>query len=149
MEKVDEGAYEKLIIAGKWDDGAQVPASTDKIEIINKFLSTDEIREVIGRADVMVLPYREASQSGVASLALNYQKPSVVTEVGAFREQFTDKSALFVPPCDPGRLADALMRLCGDLTLRRKMADAMGQERGKFEWAYIAHKLETYIQSHS
>ena len=148
MQKVPWDVYSKLIIAGKWDGNASVPVSSEKIEIVDKFLSTDEILPVIEKSDVMLFPYTEASQSGVATLALNYQKPSVVTEVGAFREQFTERSAVFVQPNDAGQLAEAIERVCRDLELRRRMADELGKERKKFEWDHIAHKLEAYIQSH-
>lgn len=145
IHHVSPDCYLKLIIAGRWDNNMEVVSSTDKIEIVNKYLSNDEILSYIEISDIMVFPYHEATQSGVATLAINYLKPSIVTNVGALNEQFTDKSAVFIQPDNPVLLANAIHELCENLTKREEMVEAIKQERNKFEWSSIAKDLEMYI----
>lgn len=144
LQMVPEDCYKKLIIAGRWASNMQVPKRTEKIEIINKHLTNDEILKYIRQSDVMVFPYKEATQSGVATLALNYLKPSIATSVGAFREQFTDQSAVFVEPQDSTALANAIETICKDRNLRIQMVDAIIKEKEKFQWTAIAKNLAEY-----
>ena len=149
MQSVPEDCYSKLVIAGRWEDNLNVIDTTDKIHVINKFLTTDEILNYIDQSDVMLFPYNEASQSGVATLALNYLKPSIVTEVGAFKEQFTAQSAIFIPPHNPNIFAQAIIELCNDITKRVAMVEAIKREKYNFNWEKISNDLFTYISQES
>ena len=145
MRLVPSDCYSKLIIAGRWEKNIDIVPSTEKIEIKNKYLSYEEILTTIESCDIMVFPYREATQSGVATLALNYLKPSIVTTVGAFKEQFTERSAVFVEPDNPAEFARSITELCYDLARRNIMVESIKKEKSQFEWQSIAERLETYI----
>lgn len=145
MRLVPSECYSKLIIAGRWENNINIIPSTEKVEIINKYLSYEEILYYLESNDIMVFPYREATQSGVATLALNYLKPSIVTNVGAFKEQFTDYSAVFIEPDNPTELARAITDLCHDLARRNIMIESIKKEKSQFEWQSIAEDLERYI----
>ncbi len=78
-----------------------------------------DVGRYFAAADVLVMPYRHISQSGVLYLALSLGVPVVATRVGALPEMLRDgDSALLVPPESPGDLARALIRLLGDAGLR-------------------------------
>lgn len=57
------------------------------IEIINKWLSDEEVIELLNSHDFVVLPYLDATQSGVIPLAFSNQRTVIATEVGALAEQ--------------------------------------------------------------
>ena len=138
--------YEKLIIAGKWEYA--VPDISDRrIEIVDKWLSEDEIVDFISKADIMLFPYIEATQSGVATLAINYLKPVVAFNVGAFKEQFDNTSALLIDTVDAESFADGITRLCVDEGMRVSMKSAMRKLREKYSWDCIASDLIEYINS--
>ena len=145
MRLVPSDCYSKLIIAGRWEKNIDIVPSTEKIEIKNKYLSYEEILTTIESCDIMVFPYREATQSGVATLALNYLKPSIVTTVGAFKEQFTERSAVFVEPDNPAEFARSITELCYDLAQRNIMVESIKKEKSQFEWQSIAEDLKRYI----
>lgn len=147
MQKVSSNCYSQLIIAGRWEDNMDVAPSSDNIVIVNKYLSSNEILHYLEYCDLMVFPYREATQSGVATLALNYLKPSIVTSVGGFKEQFTDNSAVFIKPNDPVVLSNAITSLSTDINKRELMVESIRQEKERFEWAAIASDLYQYIVS--
>ncbi|MCS6940794.1 MAG: glycosyltransferase, partial [Roseiflexus sp.] len=61
--------------------------------------------------DAVVLPYLEATQSGVAQLAIGFEKPMIATSVGGMPETIRDgETGLIVPPGDSAALADAIVR---------------------------------------
>ncbi|NNE27828.1 MAG: glycosyltransferase family 4 protein [Saprospiraceae bacterium] len=68
------------------------------IRIIDDWLSNDRIQELLLEHHVMVLPYLEASQSGVLALGIAAGMPMVVTRVGGLTEQVTPDAVLFSNP---------------------------------------------------
>lgn len=81
--------FNKLIIAGKSSYSYTIPDSIkDKIEVIDRFLSKDEIAKLFNQSQILIMPYIEASQSGVASIAIANAMPTICTNVGGLKEQF-------------------------------------------------------------
>lgn len=144
IAKVPENLYDKLIIAGKWNYRNTTEYNHDKVKIIDKWLSDNEILHYIAESDVMVFPYTEASQSGVATLAINYLKPSIVTEVGALSEQFNDKAAFFIRP-DSEDLAKAIIYLSEHLTNLNTMKEELKKLKAIYSWENIASKLSDFL----
>lgn len=107
----------RLVIAG---EGATEPVTVPNIEMSNRFISDAELPGFFQRAHVVALPYRAASQSGVAQMAFAFGKPVVSTRVGALPEiVHDDENGLLVPPGDAGALAGAIERLA-DASLRAR-----------------------------
>ena len=82
------------------------------VAVENRWVPEDEIAGVIAWADVLVLPYREASQSGAAAVAIAAGRWIIATRVGGLVEQLSDERlAVF---CDPeaAGLAAAMRGVC-------------------------------------
>ncbi len=92
------------------------------------------------RADLVVLPYRAADQSGVLFTALALGRPLVVTDVGGFRETVEAAGCgVVVPPRDPGAIAEALATLLADPGECRRLGEAARMAAdGPYSWARIA-----------
>lgn len=144
MRKVPDNLYDKLIIAGKWSYINKSEYNHDKIEIIDKFLSQEEILHYISLSDVMIFPYIEATQSGVVTLAINYLRPSISTEVGALKEQFSDEVTIFVKP-DVDELSEAIKYLLQHPELLEKMKYSLLKLRESYSWEKIAKDLNYKI----
>lgn len=81
----------------------------DRLVILDRFLATAEVGCCFGAADVVVLPYWSASQSGVAPLAMAYGRAVVASAVGGIPALVhAGETGLLVPPRDPAALATAL-----------------------------------------
>jgi glycosyltransferase involved in cell wall biosynthesis len=110
-------------------------ASADRLraleaEVINRWLSDDEIAAVLGRYDVMVLPHVEASQSGVAATAFGAGLPVVCTPVGGLPEQVLDGvTGLVARRADGPALADAILRLARDPQLYHAISSTVVETR--------------------
>lgn len=85
-----------------------------------RYIPTAEIAWYFRRADFIVLPYRAASQSGVAHLALTFGRALIVSDAGSLPEVI-DGNGLVVAAGDVGGLAQALQRLAWDKRLRAQM----------------------------
>ncbi len=69
------------------------------VKVENRWVQEDEIASIIEWADAIILPYQEASQSGVLAIALAFGKPVLITKVGGLVEQCGHKDLVFL--CDP------------------------------------------------
>ena len=78
----------------------------------NRWIAEDEIAPIIAWADILVLPYREASQSGAAAAAIAAGRWVIATNVGGLLEQLSDEKRAILCPPDATSLAAAIRGLC-------------------------------------
>lgn len=125
------------------------PALADKrVRVLHRHIAEEELPPLFAAASMVVLPYLEASQSGVGSLAKGYGRPLVASAVGGLPELLSDGSGVLVPPADATVLADAVDRLLGDQSELERMATAglrtLQEQAG---WpAVAAATLEAYAR---
>jgi glycosyltransferase involved in cell wall biosynthesis len=105
----------RFVIAGEGEDFGRYRAmmhDASRFEVINEYVSARRRAELFAQAAVVVLPYIEASQSGVVPLASAFEKPVVASAVGGLPEAVEhDRTGLLVPPGDHRAIADAVVRL--------------------------------------
>ncbi len=128
----------RVTIAGTGDDMPRCRALITKpelFEIHDSYVPDDESALLMQRADVLVLPYIEASQSGVTAVSTAFGKPVVATDVGDFREAILgDKPyGLIVPPCDSNALANAIATLYANPAQR----EALGKAAYAVAWGNV------------
>lgn len=128
----------RFVIAGRGEDFARYRAmmrDPDRFTVINEFVSSERRAQLFAEAAVVVLPYVEASQSGVIPIAYAHEKPVVATSVGGLPEAVEDgRTGFVVPPRDERALADAVVQLLEDRRLRRAMG-AAGRRKLEDEWS--------------
>jgi glycosyltransferase involved in cell wall biosynthesis len=110
----------------------------------NEFVPYDEIQALFEEARVVVLPYTEATQSAVLSLAYAFEKPVVVTNVGGLPEMVRHgRSGFVVEPGDVDGLSAAVIRILKDEALRERMkAEIREMKQTTLSWASIARDTE-------
>jgi glycosyltransferase involved in cell wall biosynthesis len=118
----------KIVIAGQGEDFQRyerMMVDPDRFVVHNRYVSDDERGTLFQQASVVVLPYVEATQSGVVPVAYTHGKPVVATHTGGLPEAIQDgETGLLVPPRDERALAAAIIRLLKDDGLRRRMGAA-------------------------
>lgn len=105
----------KVIVAGRGPEVDRIRETMDVPDNLfnwrTRFVPDVDLPQLFREAHVVVLPYREASQSGVIPLAFGYGRPVIATRVGALAEAVQEGiSGLLVPSEDPRSLADAIVR---------------------------------------
>jgi glycosyltransferase involved in cell wall biosynthesis len=111
------------------------------VRFLTRFVEDAEIPAIMRRADVVVLPYRDAEHSGVLYASLAFGKPLVLSAVGGFPEVAEQGAARLVPPQDPPALAAALGDLVGDEAARAELGKAAAAAAaGSFSWDEAARK---------
>lgn len=119
----------ELVIAGSGPLGAaaRAIAATPGIRLRNEWIPEADIDGLFRDADVVVLPYREASQSGVAVHAFEHRVPMVVTPVGGLVEQVTHLgTGVVASQVSAAGVAEALEHLLGDPGLYERCSREMG-----------------------
>jgi glycosyltransferase involved in cell wall biosynthesis len=112
------------------------------VRFLPRFVSDAELAGFFARADVVVLPYREADQSGVLFTALAFGKPLVLSDVGGFPElAAATGAARTFPAGDAAALAGALQELLGDAPARAEMGQrALVAAAGPYSWGAVARQ---------
>lgn len=96
----------------------------DNFEVRNYAIPDGEVAALFRSADVVVLPYRQASQSGPLHIAATFAKPTVVTRVGALPEVIKHgETGLLVQPGDPVELAQAVCWLLENPAQARRLGE--------------------------
>lgn len=133
----------RLVVAGMGGDlelhRARIAANA-RVELIDRYVSAAEVPGLFRRAMVVVLPYTDATQSGVAALAFAHSRPVIATSVGDVPEVVIDgQTGLMVPPRDANALAGAMERLLADRRLRDSLAaGAASFAKERLSWPRIA-----------
>jgi len=112
-----------LIVAGygRLPDELVKTSSADT-EVINRYVSDEQVARLINRCSIVALPYTSATQSGVVALAQAFHRPVVATAVGGLREMvIPGRTGILVRPGDAGAFGKALSSLARNGALRAKM----------------------------
>jgi glycosyltransferase involved in cell wall biosynthesis len=106
----------KLLIAGefysdeKWyEELIQSLGVKDQLYIHTHFISDQEIPYYFCAADVVIQPYRHATQSGVTPLSYHFEKPMIVTNVGGLPDMVPHEKVGLVTSPDPPALAESIL----------------------------------------
>jgi glycosyltransferase involved in cell wall biosynthesis len=107
----------KLLIVGEFYDDPSF--YTNKIKqygieghtkLINWFVPNEKVGQYIEASDLLVLPYRSATQSGILNIAYAFEKPAVVTSVGGLEEFVKHKkTGMVVKPDSPEQIVNGVL----------------------------------------
>jgi glycosyltransferase involved in cell wall biosynthesis len=137
----------KVIVAGRGRDLERHKTLLDsnpKFEVHDKFIPNERVHQFFERASLIVLPYIEASQSGIAAMAFAFGKPVIATDVGSLAEMVEHNvTGIIAPPKDEKALAKAIVHLLTDSRKRAFLSNnAKNVCQSKFGWSHIAELTE-------
>lgn len=133
----------RVHIAGRGSDldnrRAEI-AALSCITVDERFIPAAEAESLLRRAEAIIMPYLDATQSGVLAYALNAGRGVVATRVGDLPDIVRDEdNGLLVPPNDPQALAAAMERMLVDEGLSEKLAaGALRTAQTALSWDRIA-----------
>jgi glycosyltransferase involved in cell wall biosynthesis len=127
----------RLRVVGEGDAEALAPglSALEGVRVEPRWVAEADIPPLLATAGALVLPYREASQSGVVSLAHALGVPVVATPVGGLAEQVADGvDGAVAATAEPAALAEAMARLCDPAERDRLAAGARRTGRALADW---------------
>jgi glycosyltransferase involved in cell wall biosynthesis len=126
----------RAVIAGKGEIAGEIPAN---VEIRNQWMGDAEAIDLFARCSVVVLPYRDATQSALIAAAYFFSKPVIITRSGALPEYVTEGiTGWIIEPGDACALADRLGEVWQNQTQARHMGLA---GRTWYDTQYRAEQL--------
>jgi glycosyltransferase involved in cell wall biosynthesis len=120
-------------------------AGEGAVRLMEGYLPDPEVEALFRAADVVVLPYRSATQSGVTHVAYALGVPVITTNVGGLAETvLPGQSGLVVPPGDPAALAAAIVSFFADGLAPRLRAGVQAMQR-THSWETLAERTVELI----
>jgi D-inositol-3-phosphate glycosyltransferase len=138
----------KLIIAGEYyEDAAPYEALIQKYELEGRivratdFIPNEKVVDYFCAADLVVQPYKNATQSGVSQIAYHFERPMLVTDVGGLAELIPDGEVGYVVPPTPQAIADAVVDF---YTQQREDTFTAGvrEHKKQFSWPVMVAALK-------
>ena len=140
-----------LAVGEYYDDEAKYRARARELNVeshirfVSEYVPNDAVGQYFSAADAVILPYRSATQSGIAQIAYNFDKPVIATNVGGLAEVVIDgRTGYVVPPDDPASLAGAIARFFE----QRKGEDFSGAvkiEKRKYGWENLTRAIDELV----
>lgn len=142
----------KLIVAGEfYDDKApymekiQALGLQDRIIVDDRFVPDGQVKDYFNAADIVVQPYKSATQSGVTQVAYHFEKPMLVTNVGGLDEIVPNGKVGYAVNPDPKSIADALV----DFFANHREAEFIANiavEKQKYSWSRMSTTIKNVLK---
>jgi len=138
----------KLIVAGEFYEN-DLPyrelinrtGIENDVILFDRFIKEDEVALFFSAADLIVQPYRNATQSGVTQIAFHFEKPMLVTDVGGLSEIVPDGKCGYVVKPEPEFIAEAITDFF-DNQRNIQFAEGVKQEKTKFTWDKLTASIK-------
>jgi glycosyltransferase involved in cell wall biosynthesis len=140
-------SHNKLLIAGEFYEDKQPYFDLiskykleEQIMLLNQFIPNDDVKYYFSAADIVALPYRSATQSGVTQVSFHFEVPTLVTNVGGLGEIIPHNVAGYVVEPNPQAIATSLE----DYFENKKehtFTEGMKQEKQKYEWSIFVNEI--------
>jgi glycosyltransferase involved in cell wall biosynthesis len=137
----------KLIVAGEfygnpqpYYDSVKKMNIVEKVEWFNRFIPDAEVSNFFSAGDILVLPYKSATQSGVTQIAYHFEKPMLVTKVGGLSDMVPEGKVGYVVEPNPSSIADALVDFFefGD---ENRFKEGLISEKDKYSWSKMTRTI--------
>ncbi len=130
----------KLIVAGEFYE-SEIPYKTivreggieNDVIFFDHFIRDEDVRLFFSAADLVVQPYKSATQSGVTQIAFQFEVPMLVTDVGGLKEIVPHEQCGYVVRPDPELIADAMVDYLEN-NRKNTFTECVKKEKKKFTW---------------
>ena len=144
----------QLIIAGepygsfdKYQKIIDTIPENERIRMSLKYIKDSEVTDYFSAADVAVLPYRSATQSGISSVAYHFEVPMIVTDVGGLKETIGDTATgLVSPEISPEAICKEILRFFSNPAIRERCISNIRIEKERLSWKTFACRLTEFIR---
>ncbi len=117
------------------------------------YIKDSQVSSYFSAADVCVLPYRSATQSGISNISFYYDLPLITTNVGGLKEMIADKGlGLVVDEITSESVADSIRNFFGEkrsgsIITRESMRENIANEKERLSWSNFCKELLEFCNS--
>ncbi len=137
----------RLLVAGEFYDdkepylkAIQSYGLGDTVIVRDAFIPDDQVKDYFNAADIVVQPYKSATQSGVTQIAYHFETPMLVTNVGGLEEIVPDGVVGYAVEPDPRNIAEALLDFY-EQDRRDGFVRNLRVEKEKYSWKKLANVI--------
>jgi D-inositol-3-phosphate glycosyltransferase len=138
----------KAIVAGEYysdskpyDEQIERLGIKDLLILHTDFIPDSEVGPYFGAADMVVQPYKTATQSGISQMAYHFEKPMLVTNVGGLPEIVPDGKAGYVTEPNAKEIADAIVDFYEN-NRKEGFEQFVKEEKKKFSWETMVNAIK-------
>jgi len=152
MPEIVKNMNVRLLIAGEfWTDKDSYlkmikSLGIEKhVTIIDKYILNEDIPFYFYASDIVVLPYTSVTGSGLVQMAYGFNKPIIVTNMGALSEIVIDKKTGFlIAPRSSSEIAEAVLHFYR--SSENMFIENIKKENYRFSWDVMVEKIEDFIK---
>ncbi len=116
------------------------------VKLFSDFIPTNEVKYYFSACDVVVLPYKSATQSGIVQIANNFDKPMISTNVGGLPEVIADgKTGYLVEKENPQKLAEAILKYYNQ-NKEAEFVNNIRNEAEKYSWGEFVNEMMELVE---
>ncbi|MCB9023195.1 MAG: glycosyltransferase [Lentimicrobiaceae bacterium] len=138
----------KLLVAGEfysdpksYFDLIQEKGLSEQVIMSNDFIPDSEVSKYFSACDLVVQPYKSATQSGVTQIAYHFNKPMVITNVGGLGEFVPQGEVGYVVNADHNSVAEAILAFF-DNNMEELFVANIKKIKEKYSWRYFLDNLK-------
>jgi glycosyltransferase involved in cell wall biosynthesis len=147
--RIKESEY-KLVIAGEfYEDPVKYTnlinsyELDDQVILFNEFIPENKIRYFFSAADVLVQPYRHATQSGVTPLSMHFELPMIVTDAGGLKEMVIDKITGLIVKKNATSIANGILEYF--MKGKEFFIPALIQQKKTYSWSVMKAGIMNFV----
>lgn len=141
----------RLLVAGEFYDEKQPYLDyvshyglEEKVIFCDRYIPDDQVKDYFNACDIVVQPYRSATQSGVTQVAFHFEKPMLVTDVGGLKEIVPNDVIGYVTEVKAASIAEALVDFFHN-DRRQEFEQNIIQEKQKYSWSRMTQSILNLI----
>ncbi|HIG33001.1 MAG TPA: glycosyltransferase [Flavobacteriales bacterium] len=142
----------KLIVAGEFYENEKPYLDlidkynlSESVILATNFIPDDEVVNYFCAADIIVQPYRNATQSGVTQIAYHFEKPMLVTDVGGLKEIVPHGKVGYVCNPNSGSVVDAILDFYNN-DKEQQFIQGVIDEKTKYSWNKMIENIKNLYQ---
>lgn len=143
-----------VIVAGevygsfdKYTEQIKRLALEDRVHLYNEYIADDAVSTYFSAADVCMLTYKSATQSGITAISYHFDLPIIATDVGGLKEKTKHlETGLIVSKPEAKPISEAVLLYFGQ-NLKPEMQQKIGIEKAEHNWVNFADKLVEFAET--
>ncbi len=141
----------KLLVAGEFYTNAKPYFDIikekniqEQVILSNDFIPDSDVAKYFSACDIVVQPYKDATQSGVTQIAFHFNKPMITTDVGGLAEIVPDGKVGYVINPDSIEIADAIVKFYQE-DKEAEFTEGVKTEKEKYSWERMIETLDKLL----